>query len=211
MCLNEDFDFERDAAVAVKPAFSGEVRRLLLQPGTRLWKWTDHLDPPAGRVSPWWVPLQPSGMEGLNEMIDLREVERQVAARGGGARSALRHAPAILPEWNSMGQMLVVALQSAAYAFAGRAAMQQMTDLKLQPMSVFLAGGHGQLFIPNLNGTNLEKCDAREELQRIGIEDVEFYLKQFTTETPAFASLQPKTRRLLKLLDLLTSEEKKTI
>ena len=85
--------------------------------------------------------------------------------------------------------------------------MQQMNDVDGQPMPVYLAGGFGQLFIPNLSRTLLEKCAARDELLRLGIANVEFYLKPFTTEQPRFQSLQPQTRRLLKRLGLVTPEE----
>jgi hypothetical protein len=206
MCLNHDFDFDRDAGPQTKAAFSGDVRRVLLPVDARLWKWTEH-DLPTGTVSPWWAPLEPEGIDGFEDMANLQEIERQVRIRGGGARSALRHALAILPEWNSMGKMLIVTLTRPAFGFAGFASMQQMNDLDGHPMPIYLGGGYGQLFIPNLTSKDLKMSEPREELLRLGIADAEFYVTPFTTERPAFGSLQPKTQRLLKLFGLAAPDE----
>jgi hypothetical protein len=201
------FEFERDAPPQVKQAFRGDVRRILLPARSRLWKWTDYDRLRPGPVTPWWAPLEPAAIEGFETMPGLQAIDRQLRARGGGPRTALRHALAVLPEWNSMGKLLIVALHLQAFVFAGMAAMQQMTDLYGDPTPIYLAGGFGQLFIPNLTDADLDVCDSREELLRVGIEDVELLLAPFDTATPEFHALQPKTRRLLKLLGLLTREE----
>ena len=205
--LNHEFEFERDANEEVRLAFSGMVRRLLLPLGIRLWKWTDHEVLPGRRVSPWWLPLEPERVEGFENAINLRELERQITLREGGPRSTLRPALAILPEWNGMQRMLIVNLLIPAFGFAGFAAMQQMNDLENQPMPVFLAGGHPQLFIPNLTSDHIETCDARVELASVGVFDTEFWLSPFAPEIHQRRHLHPKTRRLLGLFGLLTPEE----
>lgn len=198
--LNADFDFRTDASRQERDAFvDGQAGRIHLKNETLLWKWTDYPPDRAPRWSPWWLPLQANVPPFEQAFWPLQEIERQAKQRGGGPRFVFRGGVAVLPEWNDMLRFAVIRLRADAYAFAGPAASQQMTDDGNQPTQIYLAGGLWQLFVPNLSADTATVCDAAEELTRAGL-DAPFWL---SPARPADGHvLSPKTKRLLRLLGL---------
>ena len=205
--LNEDFDFARDATPDVCRAFDGDVIVKLRMPAkTRLWKWADFAPEPGHTVSPWWFPFSPSELAIGDQFWNFFSVEKEAKPRGGGPRSIFRSGVAVLPEWSRLTRMVVIALQRDTFAFAGPAAMQQVTDFNGEPKPIYLGGGLWQLYVPSLSMDLIHICDPRKELQEVGA-DADFWLSPFPEDTRVLP-LQPKTRRLLKLLGLPDDSEK---
>jgi hypothetical protein len=202
--LNQDFDFERDAPSEVALAFdSNPVSRVLLSEGTRLWKWTDHA-PDAGKsVSPWWLPMRTDESVGRCRWPVLTDIERVVKARSGGIRQVFRSGVSVLPEWNDMTRMIIIALRVPAFGFAGPAAMQQLRNDDGIPIPVYLAGGFGQLYIPHLSFVDIEIPCIRTELAREGL-DPDLWGNPVSYAGPI--TLSPRTKRLLKMLSLPTGD-----
>jgi hypothetical protein len=199
--LNEDFDFASDATPEVSRAFEGDVTvKLRLPASTRLWKWADFAPEPGSAVSPWWLPFDPNELAIGDQFWTFSKVETQAKSRGGGPRSIFRSGVAVLPEWSRLTHMVVTALQQDAVAFAGPAAMQQVTDIDGVPMPIYLTGGLWQLYVPRLSMESVHICDPRSQLRQVGA-DVDFWLSSFPADTRT-VPLNQKTRRLLKLFGL---------
>ena len=150
MSLNQNLEFS-SAPDYVKKAFLGVPDKAWLKPGTKLYKWTDYpLVGPDGRITPWWSFVirrkLPSGLiaEGFRDS----EIRAQRVGVSHRQYQLVRGAVSEKFE-NKLENLLIIELVTGAWGFAGVTSGQpEFKDPRLA--NVFLIGGKGQLWLPNL-------------------------------------------------------------
>jgi hypothetical protein len=159
MLLNESLDFS-SAPLHVKQAFLGAPEKLCLNPGTKLYKWTDYpLFGPHG-VTEWWgFVIQRTLPSGL--VAEGFRTTEKLAARVGTSHQNYQLARMAVSEKfnNKMEHLLVTELILGCWAFAGKTKGQQ--EFKDPTLSnVYLIGGKCQLWIPNLGHSHIRQIPA---------------------------------------------------
>jgi hypothetical protein len=140
--LNTNFDFSKTDR-ETQLAFRGSPRRVLFEPGDRLYRFTSLPDQTfAGNEifkSPWWQPHRT-----FNAI--LRTANRTRSSIVDTARSGL----AVNRTWNpTMEWLVIVELTSPVYGWAGRTRHQPAEGAD---RSVLLMGNFTQVFVPGLAG-----------------------------------------------------------
>ena len=152
MALNEALQFN-NVPPDVKRAFAGGMpQKTLLQPGHRLYKFTEYELFHNGEATAWWSSVFPmnSADTGLEQLLE------RAARTGGSPAEFARARNAVTKQWNSMSGLLLAALTSPVYGFVGRVAHQQF-DKGSAYCNVVFIGGAIQLWIPNLTAAYVRK------------------------------------------------------
>lgn len=136
-------------------------RKLRIEAGTQLFKFTEHPLFTGGRISPWWAFVSggPAGDPGLDGVVS--------AARRSGrpVGDFIRDWFAVMVEWNALSvtqsglwRVQRVRLLEPVFGFYGPCQRvignRQPLAHPLQDQSAF-AGGALQLYIPNLSGEHV--------------------------------------------------------
>ena len=134
--LNQDYNFTRDASSDVKGAFVGNPTRVLMQPGTELYRLItanhNHNTP-----APWWYTKN-----------TFRELIRMAGAFGQGLSETARSPLAVTTQWNpQMDWLSIISLRQPAYAWVGTISAQPLNE---GDRSIMLMGGLEQVFLPGL-------------------------------------------------------------
>jgi hypothetical protein len=150
MPLNADFDFEKEATPSVRRAFQrGKPEsKILLNPGTLLYKWTESPLVNAGHITPWWFFVHPHGFPGGGKASGFIQAEARARRLGVDHRTFDRTRAAVTQQWNSMSNLLLAELTEEVYGFAGKC-LGQPTDNNIE--NVYFIGGEYQVWIPNLS------------------------------------------------------------
>ncbi|MFK7767233.1 MAG: hypothetical protein AB8B55_08420 [Mariniblastus sp.] len=150
MTLNQELDF-KDAADDIKAAFTGRVaKKVMLNSGHQLYKFTQYSLSHHGKVTPWWSSVKPvsandTGLELLLQRSSNLGVSPAEFAR---ARNAVTN------QWNSMTGLLIAQLKVPVYGFVGGVAHQRLDE---GDSKVVFIGGAVQLWIPNLTPILIKK------------------------------------------------------
>ena len=160
MPLNQNLEFS-SAPEHVKKAFVGLPDKVWLKPGTKLYKWTDHpLLGREGRITEWWSFVirrtLPSGViaEGFRD-------SETAAQRVGVSHRQYQFVRAAVSEkfGNKLENLLIIQLLKGAWGFAGVTSGQpEFKDPRLA--NVFLIGGKGQLWLPNLTKADVQEIPS---------------------------------------------------
>lgn len=109
----------------VKNAFLGKPRRVKLDPGFMLYKFTEYdLANLQGKITEWWSPVDPYG-------IDPGLLARMHLAKTLGASPAdlTRVVSAVKENWNALTYLLKARLKKPVYGLWGQCAVQWRKDL----------------------------------------------------------------------------------
>lgn len=147
--LNADFDFSM-ATLSIKGAFIGIPEKMFLEPGTKLYKWTDYpLVGPQG-ITPWWSFFTQSKLPSGLVAEGFQETERLAVRLNTPHQNYQRVRSAVSEKFNNkMSNLLVTQLTLGCWGFAGRTSGQ--AEFKNPALrNVYLIGGKCQVWIPNL-------------------------------------------------------------
>lgn len=164
MPLNENLNWGDVGAIStggsntVQDAFkSRHAEKVLLTPGTKLYKFNDFNSPTAPNskaLSPWWSPYDDYRHDG-------GWVQRKKLAEHLGVTILEfgRVTSAVKENWNSLQYLLVITLSESVYAFFGGFAQMPRIDeggtskrtaTEGRGQTKNLPGGGTQFYIPNL-------------------------------------------------------------
>jgi len=160
MALNETIVFS-SAPADVRSAFIGTPEKVLLRRGTKLYKWTDYPLHGARGVTPWWSYVEQTRLPGGFVAEGFRASETRARRLGVTHRQYQRVRSAVSEKFpNDLQNLLLIELLSDAWGFAGRTSGQpEFKDPSLA--NVFLIGGKGQLWIPNLTLAYVREIEAQ--------------------------------------------------
>ena len=150
MILNEDLRFDALDEGARK-AFLRVPDRMLLRPGSKLYKWTNRtLGGP--HITPWWSFVESTRLPSGIVADGFRVSEERAARLGRTHREFARSRAAISGQFkNNLSNLLVIQLKVPVWGFAGRCSGQPEFDDEQKDLShVFLIGGAFQVLIPNV-------------------------------------------------------------
>ena len=159
MKLNEKLTFASAPADA-RSAFIGTPDKVLLRRGTKLYKWTDYdLCGPRG-ITPWWSYVEQTHLPGGFVAEGFRTSETRARRLGVTHRQYQRVRSAVSEKFgNNLRVLLLTELLDDLWGFAGRTSGQpEFKDPALA--NVFLIGGKGQLWIPNLTVRHIREIPA---------------------------------------------------
>jgi hypothetical protein len=145
---------------AQPPAFNtiadDDVRRAFLQgrpevvawlePGTKLFKWTQSITTRNG-VSPWWQFLESRRLASGATVPGIRELQGYAARLGVHDRDYARVRAAVTKQWNRMTNAVAIQLVKGAWGYIGKASGQLQDE---RVLGVYLIGGEYQVWIPGL-------------------------------------------------------------
>ncbi|ANM29237.1 hypothetical protein ABI59_06010 [Acidobacteria bacterium Mor1] len=160
MALNENYSFTGEAPADHQSAFTTQfgVHRVLLRPGTRLYKFTEYPLVGSRGITPWWNYHDSTTIQltdGRPFQVEGFDVAQQRARRLGVSDQAYgRVRSAVTREWNAMTGFLLVSVTTAAYGFFGQ---NQGMPVDESTQGVKFIGGHYQLYLPNLEPRHLRK------------------------------------------------------
>jgi hypothetical protein len=159
MILNESFSFSI-APLDDRRAFLREPERVLLRASTRLYKWTSYPLVGAKGITPWWSFVIQTRLPSGFVAEGFRGSETQARRLGVPHREYQRVRGAVSEKFNNkMQDLLLIQLNIDAYGFAGpTSGQQQFKDPALA--NVYLIGGKGQVYIPNLTGAHVHPIPA---------------------------------------------------
>jgi|SRR5580698_1845689 hypothetical protein len=159
MILNEDLALSSMPGSA-RSAFIGTPDKVLLKRGTKLYKWTDHdLLGPWG-VTPWWSYVEQTRLPSGIVAEGFRTSETRASRLGVTHRQYQKVRSAVSENFNNhLANLLLIDLQEDVWGFAGRTSGQpEFKDPALA--NVFLIGGKGQLWVPNLTDRHIRQIPA---------------------------------------------------
>jgi hypothetical protein len=159
MILNENFALSSMPAIA-RSAFIGIPERVSLKRGTKLYKWTDYdLFGPQG-VTPWWSYVEQTVLPNGLIAEGFRTSEVRARRLGVTYRQYQKVRSAVSENFNNnLGKLLRIELLEDIWGFAGRTSGQpEFKDPALA--NVFLIGGKGQLWVPNLTERHIRPIPA---------------------------------------------------
>lgn len=159
MVLNEGFSFSATPKDDQR-AFLREPEKLLLRAGTRLYKLTSYpLVGPKG-ITPWWSFVIQTTLPSGFVAEGFRGTETMARRRGVTHREYQRVRGAVSEKFNNlMENLLLIQLNVDAYSFAGPTSGQQ--EFKGPALAnVYLIGGKGQVYIPNLASAHVHQIPA---------------------------------------------------
>jgi hypothetical protein len=174
--LNESTNWGEVGAVStgagsVSDAFkSKHAEKVLLTPGTKLYKFNDFNSPTrAGSkaLSPWWSPYDDYQHDGGWE-----QRKKLATLLGVSIREFGRVTSAVKENWNSLQYLLVVTLSQPAYAYYGDFAQMPRADAGEASKRVTTAPAGGGSFLAESRG-------ATKNLPGGG---TQFYIPNFTTD-----------------------------
>ena len=168
MALNEHLEFssvdQRD-----QDAFIGPVEKIWLEQKTKVYKFTDYpLVNEKGNITPWWSFVVAQTLPSGRKMEGFRQSETAANRLRVSHREYQKYRAAISESFNNDLSNLVLAfLTEGVWAFAGITSGQKEFDMtkeerKKDPSlaKVYLIGGKGQLYIPNLRRGHLQEIPA---------------------------------------------------
>ena len=168
MALNEHLEFS-SVKKDHRDAFIGPVEKIWIDPETKLYKFTDHpLESDAGYITPWWSFVTSRTLPSGRQMQGFRQAETAANRLGVSHREYQKYRSAVSEAYkNNLSKVLLVFLTEGVWAFAGITAGQQEFDMndeerKKDPSlgKVYLIGGRGQVYIPNLKRGHLQEIPA---------------------------------------------------
>jgi len=148
-------DFAAIANSETQSAFVGGHPETVewLDPGTKLFKWTQSIATPRG-ISPWWQFLESRRLSHSAICPGVRELQEYAARLGVHDRDYARTRAAVTEQWNRMTNAVAVELITGAWGYIGKAAGQ----LKNNTIgNVFLIGGEYQVWVPNLTANDIRR------------------------------------------------------
>lgn len=165
MMLNEQLEFF-SIPVEVKRAFLGIPDKVVLKAGTRLYKWSDHRLPAshgaaeARSITPWWSYYRQTVLPGGLVVEGFNESRERARALRVSHRDYQRVRSAVSERFNNrMRHLLLIELLQDVWGFAGTASGQpEFKDPALA--NVYLIGGQGQLWVPNLTLRHVAEIPA---------------------------------------------------
>jgi hypothetical protein len=135
---------------SVKDTFIGKPKRVKLEPGFMLYKFTEYdLANLQGKITEWWSPVYPYGLDpGLSARIRL-------AKHIGAAPADLTRVVAAVKEnWNALTYVLKARLKKPVYGLWGQCAAQSRRDL-CRPARPGIAAPPARGDMPIVRTTNL--------------------------------------------------------
>lgn len=159
MALNDNLAFST-APTDVRSSFIGTPDKVLLRRGTKLYKWTDHdLVGPRG-ITPWWSYVEQTALPSGFVAEGFRTSEIRARRLGVAHRQYQKVRSAVSETFNNnLRNLLLIELLDYICGFAGRTSGQpEFKDPALA--NVFLIGGKGQLWIPNLTSRHIRPIPA---------------------------------------------------
>jgi hypothetical protein len=117
-----------------------------LEPGTKLFKWTQSVTTPRG-VSPWWQFLQSRPLGNGATAPGIRELQEYAARLGVHDRDYARVRAAVTEQWNKMTNAVAIELVKGAWGYIGKAS-GQLKDNSMP--GVYFIGGEYQVWVPGL-------------------------------------------------------------
>ena len=158
MNLNDSLDVDRIDAT-VRRAFLRRPQKLLLQPGVRLYRWTNEPVLGTSRISPWWSFVDATRLPNGELAEGLRVAEERARRIDRTHREFDRSRAAISDEFrNTMSHLIVGRLTTAAWGLAGQASGQpEFAKARQDMQNVVLIGGAHQIWIPNLTAAHLQQ------------------------------------------------------
>jgi hypothetical protein len=159
VALNEKLDFS-SAPPEVKRAFLGIPDKVWLPPATKLYKWTDYPLVGAKGITPWWSYVVATTLPSGFVAEGFRGSETAAHRLGVTHREYQKVRGAVSEKFNnSLQRLLLIELTAGVWGFAGRTSGQpQFQDPSLG--NVYLIGGKGQLWIPNLTPSHVRQIPA---------------------------------------------------
>lgn len=168
MALNEQLEFsavdQRD-----RDAFIGPVEKIWLEQETKLYKFTQYpLVSDKGYITPWWSPVVARTLPSGRKMEGFRQSETRANRLRVSHRDYQKYRAAVSEAFrNDMSNLLLTFLTEGVWAFAGTTSGQREFDMSKEERKkdpslakVYLIGGKGQLYIPNLKPGHLQEVPA---------------------------------------------------
>ena len=159
--LNEDFDFD-SASEEVRRAFRGSPSKELLEPPSKMYKWTQHSFLGRRGITPWWSLVDALELKNGATTPGLRTLQERGARLGVHERHFARVRSAVTKEWNTMQKPLFVQLLQPVWGWIGQASGQRAS---MDNVNVILIGGNYQAWIPNLTELYVKQISALPYLQ----------------------------------------------
>ena len=150
MILNDELRFDA-LDEGARRAFLRLPDKILLRPGTQLYKWTDRaLAGPT--ITPWWSFVESTRLPSGIVADGFRVSEERAARLGRPHREFARSRAAISGQFkNNLTNLIVIQLKVPAWGFAGQCSGQPEFDDEHKDLShVFLIGGAFQVYMPNV-------------------------------------------------------------
>jgi hypothetical protein len=159
MPLNENLTFST-APAEVKASFLGVPDKVWLAPGRKLFKWTDYPLVNNGRITPWWCFVERTGLPSGSVAEGFRDSEMRAHRLGVSHRKYQGVRAAISEKFNNkLENLLLAEITTGVWGFAGVTRGQaEFKDPKLA--NVYLIGGRGQLWIPNLTDADIREIPS---------------------------------------------------
>lgn len=146
-----------------KSAFIGNPQKVNLPSNFMLYKFTDTFIPQIGKISEWWCPVNPYGMDaGLEERLNLARL------LGASPAELTRVAAAVCYGWNKMTYLLQARLLMPVWGFWGQCSTQYRDDTGTQAKPIIpgaekpeekhinrFPGYSWQFYIPNLTRSHI--------------------------------------------------------
>jgi hypothetical protein len=155
---------------AVKRAFIGVPKKVKLEPGFQLYKFTEYqIANRSGKITEWWSPLNGYGNDpGLETRLHL------AAHLGATAADLARVVAAVSENWNALTHVLKAQVRMPLYAFWGQCSPQLRLEAGNQPRAgipaapahrhnipvvrtTHLPGYAWQFYIPNLTANHIQQ------------------------------------------------------
>jgi hypothetical protein len=159
MALNQTLMFS-SATMDVVSAFIGTPEKVLLRRATKLYKWTDYDLFGSRGITPWWSYVEQTSLSNGFVAEGFRTSETMARRLGVTHRQYQQVRSAVSEKFNNnLQNLLLIELLGDVWGFAGRTRGQpEFKDPKLA--NVFLIGGKGQLWIPNLTASQIRQIPA---------------------------------------------------
>lgn len=156
-------DFAATADAAAKRAFLHGRPDVVawLDPGTKLFKWTQSIATAKG-ISPWWQFLLARRLQNGATCPGVREMQEYASRLGVHDRDFTRTRAAVTQQWNKMTNAVAIELVNGAWGYIGKAAGQRKD---LDDPQVFFIGGEYQVWIPGLLANDIRRISIAPYLQ----------------------------------------------
>jgi len=133
---------------------------LWLEPGTKLFKWTQSITTARG-VSPWWQFLESRRLATGAICPGIKELQERATGLGVHDRDFARVRAAVTEQWNKMTRAVAIELLKGAWGYVGKAAGQLKN---LNDPVVFFIGGEYQVWVPGLVASDVRQISIRPYL-----------------------------------------------
>jgi hypothetical protein len=124
-----------------------------LEPGTKLFKWTQSITTPRG-ISPWWQFLLARRLSNGVNCPGIQELQTYAGRLGVHDRDYARTRAAVSKQWNKMTNAVAIELTKGTWGYIGRAS-GQLEDQNVP--RVFLIGGEYQVWVPGLLANDIRR------------------------------------------------------